>query len=371
MRHSCPIKLKRSAFRSILVLLGIGYMAIGSGCKEDPGPSAGFDLNSLPLERLSDYQLFEGPLSGQQAGEYLLPYDLNTPLFTDYAGKARFIYIPPGEKIVYEDEASMDFPVGTLLFKTFYYYNDERDPSLGHYNIETRVLARLETEWKAYSYIWNAEQSDAVYRVTGGPVPISWIQQDGTTRDIVYLIPNQVECQNCHQIGDPLFPLGAKPRNLNKDHDYDGTVMNQLEMLEEKGWLIGAPPATSVPPLPVWNDPATGSLERRARAYLDVNCAHCHRPEGDADNSGLFLNFENENTTALGFCKPPVAAGGGSGGFQFGIVPGKPDSSILVFRMASDELDIRMPEAGRTITHVEGVELIEAWIASLTPVGCP
>ncbi len=346
-------------------------LALGFSCAKPSGPGDGFDLQSLPLEKLSDYQLFEGALADFQAGPYLLPYDLNTPLFSDYAEKARFLYIPPSERIIYQDEATLDFPVGTLMFKNFYFLLDERDPALGKRVIETRVLARLEDGWRAYSYLWNEAQTEATYRVTGGPVAVSWIQQDGTDRSIQYIIPNQVECQNCHQIGEPLLPLGPKPRNLNRNFDYPEGSQNQLEKWEEKGWLESAPDPGSVTPMATWDDPTSGTLEDRARAYLDVNCAHCHRPEGDADNSGLFLNLENDNLTALGFCKPPVAAGGGSGEFQFGIVPGKPDSSILVYRMEATGIEIRMPETGRSEVHEEGVALIRDWISSLTPEGCP
>jgi len=340
-----------------------------SACRDDKGLGNGFSLDSLPLEQLSDYQLFEGALKDLRPGPGLLPYDLNTPLFTDYAEKLRFVYLPEGAQITYVDEATLEYPVGAMLFKNFFFYADARNPALGRRILETRVLALHEDGWKAYSYLWNDAQTEATYRVTGAVLPIEWIQEDGTNRSIQYVIPNQVDCQNCHQIGDPLMPLGPKPRNLNRSYSYaDGTV-NQLEKWVEKNWLTGLP--TSVPRMPIWNDPSSGNLNDRARAYLDVNCAHCHRTEGDADNSGLFLNVENASASALGICKPPVAAGAGSGGFAFDIVPGRPDSSILLYRMNSVALNVMMPEAGRTIIHQEGFELIEAWIASLSPEGCP
>jgi len=340
-----------------------------SACQEGRSPDGGFSLDSLPLEQLSDYQLFEGELNLLQPGPDLLPYDLNTPLFTDYAEKLRFLYVPEGEIINYQDEAVLDFPVGTMLFKNFFFYTDARDPSLGRKILETRVLARHQEGWKAYSYLWNEAQTEATYKVTGAVVPLEWISESGITRNIQYVIPNQVDCQNCHQIGAPLLPLGPKPRNLNRDFAYPEGNANQLEKWVEKGWLSGLPAV--VPRMAAWDDPASGNLEDRARAYLDVNCAHCHRPEGDADNSGLFLNIENSDNSALGFCKPPVAAGAGSGGLAFDIVPGKPDSSILLYRMNSVALNVMMPEAGRTIIHEEGVNLIEAWITSLSPAGCP
>lgn len=347
----------------------LASLLLATACSDKKGLGDGFSLESLPLEQLSDYQLFDGELNLLQPGPDLLPYDLNTPLFTDYAEKLRFLYLPEGEQITYVDEATLQYPIGAMLFKNFFFYNDTRNPALGRRILETRILALHEDGWKAYSYLWNDAQTEATYRVTGAVVPVNWIQPDGSNNSIQYVIPNQVDCQNCHQIGDPLMPLGPKPRNINRSYPYADGTTNQLEKWAEKGWLTGLP--ASIPVLPVWNDPSSGSLNDRARAYLDVNCAHCHRPEGDADNSGLFLNYENGDASALGLCKPPVAAGAGSGGLAFDIVPGQPDSSILLFRMNAVELNVMMPEAGRTIIHQEGVALIEAWIASLSPEGCP
>jgi uncharacterized repeat protein (TIGR03806 family) len=351
-----------SALFSVLLL---------AACSPDAGPETGFDLDSLPLNRLSDYGLFDGPLEGLEAGPFLLPYDLNTPLFTDYAEKARFVYIPPGSKARYESDFSLDFPEGTLLFKTFYYYHDERSPEQGRRILETRILARHQEGWKAYSYHWNDEQTDAVYRASGAVRAFSWVRADGSEQDLQYLIPNQVECRNCHEISGRLQPLGPRPRNLNKAYPYADGEANQLDRWASKGWVEGLPDPLAMGVLPVWDDPGSAGLEARARAYLEVNCGHCHRPDGDANNSGLFLHWENETDASLGICKPPVAAGGGSGGYRFSIVPGKPDSSILVFRMESNELDIRMPETGRSIEHREGVALVRAWIAAMPESDCP
>ncbi|MBL0967083.1 MAG: hypothetical protein IBJ05_09720, partial [Blastomonas sp.] len=117
---------------------------------------------------------------------------------------------------------------------------------------------------------------------------------------------------------------------------------------------------------PVWNDPSTGSLDQRARAYLMVNCAHCHNPKGSASNSGLFLNYgAAADRTTTGVYKRPVAAGRGSGGREFAILPGQPDQSIMIHRMASTEPGVAMPEVGRSMVHEEGVALIRAWISSL------
>ncbi|MCA6282594.1 MAG: hypothetical protein IM658_02775, partial [Phenylobacterium sp.] len=128
----------------------------------------------------------------------------------------------------------------------------------------------------------------------------------------------------------------------------------------------GAPPPAARPRLAAWDDPRQ-SLDARARAYLDVNCAHCHSPSGSASNSGLFLTAEETRPSALGVGKPPVAAGRGAGDLAVGIDPGHPERSILAFRMASGEPGVMMPELGRALIHEEGVALISAWIGEMAP----
>ena len=107
------------------------------------------------------------------------------------------------------------------------------------------------------------------------------------------------------------------------------------------------------------------ALELRARSYLHANCAHCHRRDGPASNSGLFLTFGEGERAAWGYRKRPVAAGRGSGGLAFDIAPGDPDGSIMVHRMQSLEPGVMMPELGRGLPHPEGIELIRDWIAAM------
>ena len=96
---------------------------------------------------------------------------------------------------------------------------------------------------------------------------------------------------------------------------------------------------------------------------------HCHNPGGFASNAALNLEYWRAVDREYGICKTPVAAGSGSGGLQYAIVPGDADASITAYRMNSNEPDVRMPEIGRTVIHDEGVALIRQWIDSLAG-GC-
>jgi hypothetical protein len=98
---------------------------------------------------------------------------------------------------------------------------------------------------------------------------------------------------------------------------------------------------------------------------LEVNCAHCHRKEGPANTSGLYLLVSDKNPESWGVMKSPVAAGRASGEHLYDIVPGHPEQSILPYRMNSADPEIMMPELGRRLIHKEAVELISAWIKEM------
>jgi hypothetical protein len=174
------------------------------------------------------------------------------------------------------------------------------------------------------------------------------------------------QCGFCH-FGAGDDPIGPKARLLNRPYPYPGGSANQLDHWSAIGALTGAPPSASAPRLPVWNDPSDGTLEQRARAYLESNCHHCHNPDGRASFTDLTFLASAPLDQAWGLCKP---ANDGVGGLTYVIDPGQPASSILAYRLRSVLEDERMPEIERSVRHDEGVALVESWIASLSGT-CP
>src|SRR5262249_9162546 len=140
-------------------------------------------------------------------------------------------------------------------------------------------------------------------------VDVSWVHINGSLRTNNYLIPNVNQCKGCHTAGEAIRPIGPKARHLNRDFAYPEGKENQLTHWSRRGLLASAPPQAEVPRLAVWDDPNSGTLDDRARAWLEINCAHCHNPEGPARNSGLDLLASQRYPTAFGVSKPPVAAG--------------------------------------------------------------
>jgi uncharacterized repeat protein (TIGR03806 family) len=314
-------------------------------------------------EKLSEYHFFKGKLSDLVPSPDVIPYDLNTPLFSNYAEKLRFIQFPPGNYTSYRDSAVFDFPQGTVLIKNFYYPYDFRKPEQGRRIMETRLLVNTTTGWEAFPYIWNDEQTEAFYDVSGDTKQIAYIDDKGKRISTSYLVPNKNQCKGCHVREGRMVPIGPTARNLNRDLNFDDGKENQLTHWSRLGVLKHLP--TAVPTMAVWNNPQSGSVNDRARAYLEVNCGHCHSRSGPANTSGLFLDQFEKDPAHLGIHKSPVAAGRGSGDLPFDIEPGEPAKSILLYRMKTTDPGIAMPEIGREQIHKEGVALIEEWIRTL------
>jgi uncharacterized repeat protein (TIGR03806 family) len=288
-------------------------------------------------------------------------YDLVNPLFSDHASKHRYVFIPPGRSATYRDQEVMEFPVGSVLIKTFAFAPDMRSPEAGETFVETRLLIRQESGWTAYPYVWNDDHTEALYAPVGGRRRLKTVTPEGVSVELDYAVPNQNQCKTCHQASGGLSPIGPTARSLNHVGPYQA---NQISDWTERGLLVGAPQVDAVPRLPRIDDPAA-SLESRARAYLDINCAHCHKADGGASNSGLFLRWTEDDPVGWGVHKHPTAAGRGAGSHLYVIEPGRPEASILTYRMESAEPGVMMPELGRSLVDQRGVQLIREWIASM------
>jgi uncharacterized repeat protein (TIGR03806 family) len=323
------------------------------------------DWAIAPKTSLSAYGFFNGPLAALQPAEGVFSYEVNAPLFSDYAEKARFIYLPPGEMMHYDSLREFALPVGAVIIKNFFYYHDARQPESGRHIIETRLLLREAKGWKALEYIWNDTQTEATLDVAGTTTPVEFTLSNGKKVAFDYVAPNVNQCKGCHSDQGLLVPIGITGRQLNRNVGDN----NQL-MAWQAAHRIILPANFSSETAPRLTDyrqvnPAEAQpaqLNAAARSYLESNCAHCHAAAGPASTSGLFLRADESNPERIGIHKPPVAAGRGSGQLKYSIEPGQPAESILFYRMQSRDPGIRMPEIGRELIHEEGLALIKAWI---------
>ena len=340
-----------------------------------------------PPERLSDWGVVMANGNDFELNDGVIPYELNTPLFTDYALKLRTVWIPPGESAQYTTSGAMEFPVGTIISKTFHYaqaghaddsglavlktseestLDDDGRLNLDEYVlIETRLLVRYENGWQAFPYVWNSAQTDATLEIAGDTRRIS-LRDDAAAQEFIYVVPDANQCAGCHvtdHTAKQLQPIGPSAWQLNRTYTWWQNDSSQLQNWSSRGMLQGF--GGDAPAGVRWSDPGDATLEQVARAYLDSNCAHCHNPAGAADTSALHLNLDAPVDRLYGICKTPVAVGRGSGDRPYDIYPGRPDDSIMVYRMAHTDPSIAMPELGRSLVHTEGVQLVTNWIASL------
>ena len=280
-------------------------------------------------------------------------YELITALFSDYTDKHRFVYLPDGTTAKYEGEEVFDFPIGTALIKTFSYQTKEGGTLL----LETRLLLNKEDGWDALTYVWDIDRGDAFLALGGKTIEVTDVVTPTNANFIRYRAPNKNQCKECHLKDDAVEPIGPKPRNINKAIAYEnGIKNNQIDHWAALGLLEEKPYSNDLM-VDAFND--NHDINLRARSYLDINCGHCHSPEGSASSSGLYLSIDDKQ---FGVFKKPVAAGRGSGGLSYSIVPGQAEESILLFRMLSNEPDIMMPESGRALMHAEAIDLIAEWI---------
>ncbi len=293
------------------------------------------------LPTLSELQLFEGNLSDLKFNSTVYEYSVNTSNFADYSHQLRSVAIPKGEQMVYNGEGLLVFPNNTILTMTFYYLNDERNPALGKKIIETRILIKMNEIWNVGNYLWNDEQTEASLDEEMHAIQIDWIDDLGNNRMVNYRVLSKNMCFQCHNNNSNTQPIGPKSRALNFVHNGN----NQIQYFVDNGLLTGAPDVSQIEVLPDWSD-ETLVLEDRARAYLDVNCAHCHQPGGSFN-----VNYGGE--------------------FDFSFETSFVDSKIndvkvaIQSRMSTQISGYFMPLLGTTVIHTEGVELINAYIVTL------
>ena len=343
------------------------------------------DADGAPPALLSEYQFFDYLGGGEFAyNNRVVPYELTTPLFSDFALKARAIYIPPGETITYSETGTLELPVGSAVVKSFLVADDLTNPNSPVTLIETRVLIRGTDDWRPFPYVWRPDGSDADLALAGRTAAYTFVDPFGASRTSQYLVPSRNQCFECHETvdedgNDSATLIGPKARYLNRDNEYDGQTVNQLSYLSDMGLLTGLPPldqvdtafdvSTLVPSSTQSMDAAT--IERATRDYLDMNCAHCHSPTArEGITSQFFLNYDNEDQFRLGVCKQPGSAGGGTGGRPFDIVPGDPEQSILLYRTETEIVGDMMPLIGRSLADNVGVSLVRAWISNMPPRDC-
>ncbi len=342
------------------------------------------DLTQVPYPKLSDYHFFVGQLKLQKPGHKVLPYEPASALFTDYAHKKRFIWMPKGVKATYNGDTNiLELPVGAVLIKSFYYDNVQNVVPAGATRIiETRMMIRKATGWIFADYVWNTEQTEAFLNLSGSTTSITWIDEENNTKTVPeYRIPNEVQCIICHKSQETIdgvfvtkhIPIAIKPQNLNFQYNYGTETVNQLTKWVQIGYLNSNFSLPSASATAIDYRDISKPLDLRVRSYLDINCAHCHQNNRHCDYRPMRFAFSetgaSNGLTNIGVCVSTVDMQNFAPALNKIITPGNINRSMLYHRINTTDEAFRMPLHGRTVIHTEAVNMIEQWINTLQP--CP
>lgn len=299
----------------------------------------------------------------------LIPFDVNTPLWTDNAWKARWIAVPDGAQIQFSLTGPWVFPTGTVLVKHFELGVNDTNPSVRR-RIETRLLV-VATNGVVLgaTYRWQPDQLDAVLLADALSENIV-IQTATGTRKQRWSYPSPADCLSCHNVKAGVI-LGPKTAQLERSLTYPSTgiAANQLRTWMHIGLIANPPDEETLAAVPRMYGLAETAVpvEARARSYLDANCAHCHQPGGPARAS-----FDARYLTPLaeqGLINARVAQSLDVWGARV-VAPGDSERSMLLSRLS--RLDsFKMPPLGRNATDTQAVEVVRAWIDGLPRDGGP
>ena len=285
-------------------------------------------------------KLSEGKIADLVPNDEGISYELASALFTDYADKKRIIFLPKGKKMIASDDGLPSFPDGTIIAKTFFYPAKDTVGDSRPRLLETRLLINKDGQWNAATYQWNSIQNEAFLLMDSASVHVSFVDNKGVERQTNYIIPSRNDCIACHRQGNHLFPIGPKIRNLNRILVHDRDTIQQLQHLKNRG-VLDLKSKIDFSALPSY-DELNQSTPQRARAYLEINCAHCHNPKGTAYMTMLDLRYESPlNETGIWL-----------------------KQAKIVGRMSTLG-EMHMPQKGTTVLHDEGIVLIKSYLQSL------
>jgi len=317
--------------------------------------------------RLSETGLFTS-VRDNKPQPALIPYSVNSPLWSDGAHKERFLALPGLSHLDMTPSRGWNFPDGTVLVKTFSLESEAGKPA-SRRRIETRLLTKQEGEWAGYSYRWDEAQTEAVLVEASGTdrrFTIKDAKAPGGKRQQTWHYPSRAECMVCHSRAAN-YVLGLCTAQMNKDHDYGGVVANQLATLEQLGIFTKAlpKPAEKLPRLYDPDDERV-DLDKRARSYLHANCSQCH-VEAGGGNAMMQLEFTTPRDKMNVIGVRPLHDSFSVSGAKL-IDPGHPERSVLCLRMAKRGPG-QMPPLATSEVDRDAVQLFHDWIKQMKPVG--
>lgn len=371
--------MKKCIKKTTLLLIAFAFFNCSSSTDDQPIDTTDdyiplptspveIDLSKIPYQKLSDYKLFEDNIAEMKPSIGVHPYTLSSQLFTDYASKSRWVWMPNNTKATFtEAKDILQFPEKTVLVKTFYY--DRAGNESTKRILETRImikkgtLASGEGDWIFANYIWNDEQTEAYLDNNGRNVDITFTNEYNNTYTTTYRIPSETECMICHKDNEKAIPIGPKLANMNLNYSYKNGTQNQIDY-----WIANDLIATenlnrNIEYVIDWKNPNL-ALKDRMRSYLEINCAHCHAESKHCDYRPIRLGYyETTSEENMGVCVTPQDNIDSS--LTAIITPQNIGRSVMHYRLSTTDDSYKMPLLGRSIVDEEAVALLEEYIASL------
>ncbi len=306
---------------------------------------------------LSDTGLF-ADLSNMNPVSGLIDYRVQAAYWSDNTLRRRWIGIPDAQQIRFSENEPWTLPLGSVVVQQVDIELTTGDP-MSEWRLETRVLVHTDSGWRAFSYRWNAGQTDANLLTTDADETLQISTGDGQA-ELVYHYPSEAECLRCHN-GNAMTVLGISTRQLNGDFEYPTRSNNQLRSFNHIALFDQTiAEANALPRMP---DPfdTVEPLEARAKAYLDVNCASCHQPGGPTP-SQIDLRFQTA-VAEMNVLDQPALDEAPDSVVRL-LAAGDSANSELWLRMQGQSGN-RMPPLDSQLIDNDGLALIGEWIDGL------
>lgn len=299
----------------------------------------------------------------------VVAYEPNVSFWSDHARKRRWFALrDPAGTFGFSAEGNWALPAGAVWIKHFDLDLTRGEPATAR-RLETRFLVKTADGVFGFTYRWNDAQTDAALVPDEGAEQAFTVVEDGAARPQTWRFPSRAECLTCHTAAGG-HALSFNTRQLNNPHRFPGDPDNQLVALAAAGYFApGAPTFAAatrtdvlgqLPRLAPAGD-TSASIERRARSYLDANCASCHQPGGPA--LGYFDARYETPLAFAGLVNGPLVDTGGDSASRV-VVPGDPARSRALQR-AGRRGPGQMPPLGSHERDLAGEALLRAWIAAL------
>lgn len=313
-------------------------------------------------QRLSETGIFSA-LSDLAPNPGVIPYSINLPFWSDYAAKQRWFALPDLDSAIgYAREGAWTYPAGMLWVKHFD-LETERGNTGSAIRIETRVLVRTTNGSYGVSYMWDEDGTEAYLVPDAGIAFDIAITNSGPITNQTWAIPSRAQCITCHNPAAG-HALSFVTRQLNRDGTLAGLHSNFIALLSQAGYLSNSVDPHLTLPRHVRPDEIEYSVEARARAWLDVNCAYCHQ----AGSGAAPATWDARAPLTLAetrMLRGPASDNKGNTNNLL-IAPGDLVHSVIFNRIAVSNGFSRMPPLATFERDPAGMQIMADWIARLT-----